>query len=1386
MQLLVLLIVIALLAGLILGPIGFAKALVLGQKMAGLEVENDRLSIELQSLRTLCMRLRDPQQTDETATAEPKATDPVHEVEPFAEPLVEAPPVTEAPTTLERLRQLREEQQQIAGQEQEVSQEEEVGPREAEKPTTLPHPETSSDQQPAASETEETAESEQAPIEPDVIEPAVVEEPEKVVEEKAAVEVAEAVASNVTIHQPTEPFTADEPPTRRLTIEEVLAGKVFVWIGAIALVLTAAFLLKLGFDSGIITEQVRVIAAGVFGVVLWGVGEWARNRVSLIAQALCGSGVAVLYGTIIAAEKYQLLGTSSGLLGIDSGIAFGLMGLVTAAAVVLSLRHGPAVAILGMLGGFMMPPLLVENMSPTLGMVLYLIAIEVGVFAVTGKRGWFGISLMTLIFSVLWSIGYTLIGDNAHERTLTAMLVLGTAAAYIFHTARIHRDPTADRASKLRMLGLSIAATFSAIAVCAVLAVRGEYSLQDLSMLGVVALGTLVLARLDPRQIAMPFVAMAFSALVLIAHAAASLPAPPSDHLITMCAGFGGLFLLGGYICLWGNTQRKAFATMCAIAGPAFYGVVFFAGHEAFGLREMWWPYTLGLAGIYAFATLPMLIRRKAEHDWPIALFSVLSFALACVSLGQAINHPWFAVSLAGVSAVAALIDLKLFIRPLRVAGAVVAFLSAGLLVLPGPFELTIQGGPVFNTLLPMYLLPAIAFGIMAWAAKRAGSETTASNLTWLCITTASAMLLVLTRDIYQPADFLAEALHLYEWSTYAIVLLLSGFIAYWVGRRYNYTPILNATNVLVGIGAVVGLVGGLVTSNPLFHDQAGGGLTLAAGLLAIYAAPAALMWLWSRRPSIQEVPQLAEMLRGIAITLITFFVALQIRNGFQGSEFQGTSLGMFECMAYAVAWIFLGGLMQRYNRLHLHSGVTRVAGQLIFAMGLLTTITGSVFAFNPLLISDSTGGWDLAGRMIVLYAMPAVLLWAWSYAKSLADQPVMVSTVRGTSIVLLALFVGLQIRNGFQNDDLQAKTVGMYECITYMVAGLLLGGFIQRLNQRYLRDTVTEVAGQIIFYLGLMTTLIGSVVAFNPLFDTAAIGGWGLAGRMAVLYALPAGLMWLWSRGKTLADQRALIVVLRSASIAFLAIFASLLIRTAFQADDLHALSIGMFECTTYGLAWVALGLFFHFIAPRCTLPTTTGLVGRTVFGIGLTTLILGNAIVLNPLWFREAVGSLPVFNGLWYLYAPLIAILALLARYARQHDLKPQAKLAGFMAVGLSFMLLSMFVRQGFSGDGFVLIQSNLISAERYAYSLAWVVFGGVLLVAGVFTRLDTLRYGSLAVLLLAVGKVFLIDTANLDNLYRVFSFFGLGVTLIGLGYLYQRLVFKRPTDPNGIQAV
>jgi uncharacterized membrane protein len=40
--------------------------------------------------------------------------------------------------------------------------------------------------------------------------------------------------------------------------------------------------------------------------------------------------------------------------------------------------------------------------------------------------------------------------------------------------------------------------------------------------------------------------------------------------------------------------------------------------------------------------------------------------------------------------------------------------------------------------------------------------------------------------------------------------------------------------------------------------------------------------------------------------------------------------------------------------------------------------------------------------------------------------------------------------------------------------------------------------------------------------------------------------------------------------------------------------------------------------------------------------------------------------------------------------------------------------------------------------------------------------------------VSKVFLLDAGNLTGLYRVFSFLGLGLSLLAISYFYGRFVF------------
>jgi uncharacterized membrane protein len=72
----------------------------------------------------------------------------------------------------------------------------------------------------------------------------------------------------------------------------------------------------------------------------------------------------------------------------------------------------------------------------------------------------------------------------------------------------------------------------------------------------------------------------------------------------------------------------------------------------------------------------------------------------------------------------------------------------------------------------------------------------------------------------------------------------------------------------------------------------------------------------------------------------------------------------------------------------------------------------------------------------------------------------------------------------------------------------------------------------------------------------------------------------------------------------------------------------------------------------------------------------------------------------------------------------------------------------------------------------SAYWTLLGVGSLVAGLFRDDKRLRIGGLLLLGLAVLKVFLYDLANLEQIYRVLSFIGLGLLLLASAFAYQRV--------------
>ena len=112
--------------------------------------------------------------------------------------------------------------------------------------------------------------------------------------------------------------------------------------------------------------------------------------------------------------------------------------------------------------------------------------------------------------------------------------------------------------------------------------------------------------------------------------------------------------------------------------------------------------------------------------------------------------------------------------------------------------------------------------------------------------------------------------------------------------------------------------------------------------------------------------------------------------------------------------------------------------------------------------------------------------------------------------------------------------------------------------------------------------------------------------------------------------------------------------------------------------------------------------------------------------------------------------------------------------MALVSGFVWLSGSVRQLFQGP--IWFTGEVNDGELYSYSVVWLLYGAGLLGLGVWKQTKALRYASAAVVLMTVVKVGLLDASGLTGLYRVASFLGLGLALIGLGYFYQQVILKR----------
>lgn len=168
----------------------------------------------------------------------------------------------------------------------------------------------------------------------------------------------------------------------RLDWERFVGVRGAAVVGGLVLALAGLLFVQHSIQQGWITPRLRVWMALCSGIAAMGASQvlW-RREYRHAGNALCGAGGVLVFGGLWAG--YRLYG----MFGF--AFAFPAMAGISVALAALALRRpSKVVAVFGLLGGFATPLLVSLGADHPLGLFGYLLALDVGLFALARRRGW--------------------------------------------------------------------------------------------------------------------------------------------------------------------------------------------------------------------------------------------------------------------------------------------------------------------------------------------------------------------------------------------------------------------------------------------------------------------------------------------------------------------------------------------------------------------------------------------------------------------------------------------------------------------------------------------------------------------------------------------------------------------------------------------------------------------------------------------------------------------------------------------------------------------------------------------------------------------------------------------------------------------------------------
>lgn len=306
----------------------------------------------------------------------------------------------------------------------------------------------------------------------------------------------------------------------------------------------------------------------------------------------------------------------------------------------------------------------------------------------------------------------------------------------------------------------------------------------------------------------------------------------------------------------------------------------------------------------------------------------------------------------------------------------------------------------------------------------------------------------------------------------------------------------------------------------------------------------------------------------------------------------------------------------------------------------------------------------------------------------------------------------------------------------------------------------------------GILAAVVAARFAWDPQIAGSDVGITPILNWLLWGYGVPAASFayagWMMRKQADDVPTR----MAEAAAILFTTLLVFLQIRHLMTGGDIFVPSEGLAEPALQVCAAIAMAIGLERLRARSgSIVHNFGAIALT--GLAAYGVLFGLLAFENPMLTGSNVGG-PFVNLLLLAYA-LPAVLAfVLARSVSGSRPAPYANTIAGAALLLALVYVTLQIRRIYHGP--VLTVDATTDAEQYTYSVAWLAFGVALLLAGWLFDSRRARLASAVVIGLTVMKAFFIDMSGLTGVFRALSFIGLGLVLVAIGYLYQRILFAK----------